>query len=79
MSVPGVLLFISIGFITFLLRFLLALSREGRPFPRLSFISREKNTVELPTLPRSGFSGDRKSHTVSGGRRNPAYRLRLHL
>jgi hypothetical protein len=87
MSVPVVVLLISFGFVTFLLRFLFALSRERRvrPIYRAMIFT---SIVEHPEPIRKRSSNralvskrQLQGRPVSESplRQNPLYRLRLHL
>lgn len=87
MSVPAIFLLISFGFVTFLLRFLFALSSERRTRPIyraviLTSIIDHRAPIREPSSKRTLVS---KRHlqgrpiSESPLRQNPSYRLRLHL
>ena len=87
MSVPVVILLISSGFVTFLLRFLFAISREWRPrrsnrkvvFSSVLKHSRRdrKSASHRRLIPLRPYQAPPRP--ASPGRQDPSYRLRWHL
>ena len=84
MSTPAIFLLISFGFVTFLLRFLFALSRERRTptIYRTVITSIDSRSPLHSSSNRTLITKrDWRTHTmpVSLSQRHSAYRVRLHL